>query len=179
MSGDGDLTVADSGGGTGTVDLSDATTTAWNGDLVMTAGFVAAASMSNLGMGAMVFDGCFASVTSMVYGQAAERHIPSFLVDIFLPGVRLGSFVFFGYREVDPIGVVATVKAPVFFIHEEKDNLTTLAQTQLLLDGATNPYDTIWEIPAALHSQGYRSDPAEFVNRVSVFFEANLVAKSP
>ena len=130
-------------------------------------------------VGAMVFDGCFASVTSMVYGQAAERHIPSFLVDIFLPGVRLGSFVFFGYREVDPIGVVATVKAPVFFIHEEKDNLTTLAQTQLLLDGATNPYDTIWEIPAALHSQGYRSDPAEFVNRVSVFFEANLVAKSP
>jgi pimeloyl-ACP methyl ester carboxylesterase len=128
-------------------------------------------------VGAIVLDGCFASVTSMVYGQAAERHIPSFLVDIFLPGVRLGSFVFFDYREIDPVRVISSVKAPVFFIHEQKDDLTTLAETQLLLDGSTDPADILWEIPSALHSQGYRTAPAEFVKRVSIFFDANLAAK--
>ncbi len=129
-------------------------------------------------VGAVVLDGCFASVTSMVYGQAQARHIPSFLVDIFLPGVRLGSFILFGYREVDPVSVIASVTAPVLFIHEEKDDLTTLSETQLLLKGAVNPNDTLWEIPAAQHSQGYRAGPAEFVNKVSDFFAANLIPQS-
>jgi pimeloyl-ACP methyl ester carboxylesterase len=129
-------------------------------------------------VGAVALDGCFASVTSMVYGQAAERHIPSFLVDIFLPGVRLAAFGFFGYREIDPIRVVGSVKAPIFFIHEQNDDLTGLKDTQNLLGNATNPADTLWEIPGALHSQGYRTDPAGFIERVSDFFNENLKARN-
>ena len=44
--------------------------------------------------------------------------------------------------------------------------------------GADNPNDILWEIPGALHSQGYRAGPAEFVNKVSDFFYANLSPKS-
>jgi dienelactone hydrolase len=125
-------------------------------------------------VGALVLDGCFASVTSMVYTQAAEKHIPAVFVNIFLPGVRLGSFLFYGYRELDPLQVVKNIKGPMFFIHEQYDDLTTLADTQLLLDTSTNPADTLWEINGALHSEGYRDDPAEYVGRVADFFNASL-----
>jgi pimeloyl-ACP methyl ester carboxylesterase len=130
-------------------------------------------------VGALVLNGCFASVTRMIYGQAAERHIPSVFLDIFLPGLRLSTFAFYHYREVDPIQVVGNIKAPVFFIHEQKDDLTTLGEIQLLLEASTNPADTLWEIPAALHSEGYRTDPSGFVSRVAAFFNASLTAKTP
>jgi pimeloyl-ACP methyl ester carboxylesterase len=133
---------------------------------------------STQNMGAVVLDGCFPSVTGMIYGQAAERHIPSIFVDIFLPGVRLGAFALFDYREVDPINLVGDIKAPIFFIHEQNDDLTTLSQTQLLLAAATNPADTLWEIPGALHSEGYRTDPVGYVSRVSAFFNASLTAEA-
>ena len=125
-------------------------------------------------VGAIVLDGCFASVHNMVYGQAAERHIPSILVDVFLPGLRLGTFGFFHYREVDPGNVVSSVNCPIFFIHEQKDDLTNLADTQSLLKDSTNRADKLWEIPSAPHSLGYRTAPAEFISRVSAFFNANL-----
>jgi pimeloyl-ACP methyl ester carboxylesterase len=129
-------------------------------------------------VGALVLDGCFASVRTMVYGQAAERHIPAILVDIFLPGVRLGAFVFFRYREVDPIQAVSLVKAPVLFIHEQNDDLTTPADTQLLLDASTNPADTLWEIAGALHSEGYRDNPSAYVERVADFFNISLTGRT-
>ncbi len=130
-------------------------------------------------VGALVLDSCFTSVTRMVYDQAAERHIPAVFVDIFLPGVRLGAFAFYRYREVDPLQVVGDIKAPIFFIHEQNDDLTTLADTQLLLDASNNPANTLWEISAALHSEGYKTSPAEYISRVSDFFNTSLTERTP
>ena len=125
-------------------------------------------------VGALVLDGCFASVNNMIYGQAAERHIPKFLVDTFLPGVRLCAFVFFRYREVDPIQVVGQIPAPILFIHEQNDELTTLVDTQLLFNTSNNPANAIWEIPTVLHSKGYINNPAEYVSGVTDFFDTHL-----
>lgn len=125
-------------------------------------------------VGALVLDGCFASVHNMIYGQVQQRHIPAAFVDIFLPGLRLGAFLFFGYRELDPIQVVGNIKAPIFFIYEQKDDLTSLADTELLLKASTNPANKLWEIAGALHSQGYKTDPAEYVERVAEFFATAL-----
>jgi pimeloyl-ACP methyl ester carboxylesterase len=130
-------------------------------------------------VGALVLNSCFASVTRMIYGQAAERHIPAVFVDIFLPGLRLSTFAFYRYREVDPLQVVGDIKAPIFFIHEQHDDLTTLADTQLLLDASHNPANTLWEIPAALHSEGYKTSPAEYISSVSDFFNTSLTERTP
>jgi uncharacterized protein len=128
-------------------------------------------------VGALVLDGCFASVMRMVHGQAAERHIPGFLVDIFMPGVHLAGFVFYGYREVDPLAVAGGIRSPILYIHEQNDDLTSLADTQLLFKAEANPSSSLWEIPDALHSQGYRTDPAGYVSRVSAFFNSSLMAR--
>jgi len=125
-------------------------------------------------VGALVLDGCFASVPNMVYRQAAERHIPAVFVDIFLPGVRLGAFVFYRYRDVDPIKVMGDIRAPILFIHEQYDELTTLADTKLLLAASTNPANSLWEIPSVLHSEGYKDNPSQYAGRVAGFFDANL-----
>jgi len=125
-------------------------------------------------VGALVLDGCFASVTRMIYRQAAERHIPAIFVDIFLPGLRLSTFTLYHYRELDPIQVVGSVKAPIFFIHEQYDDLTTLADTQLLLETSSNASNTLWEISGTLHSEGYKNNPAEYIQRVAAFFNSSL-----
>jgi fermentation-respiration switch protein FrsA (DUF1100 family) len=75
--------------------------------------------------------------------------------------------------------VVGDIKAPIFFIHEQHDDLTTLADTQLLLDASHNPANTLWEIPAALHSEGYKTSPAEYINSVSDFFNTSLTERTP
>ena len=130
------------------------------------------ASRENIG--AVVLDGCFATTDSMVTRQAATRGIPAFLVDSFIPGLRLIVRLFYGSVPQDPINVIPKITCPVFFIHEQNDDLTTTQETNELFAAAKNPADTIWEIPGALHSEGFKSDPVDYVNKVNAFFAAEL-----
>ncbi|MGD1039792.1 MAG: alpha/beta hydrolase [Dehalococcoidales bacterium] len=125
-------------------------------------------------VGAVVLDGCFASVETMVNRQASERHIPTFLVDSFIPGLEITVKLFFGAVPQDPINVVPEINCPVFFIHEQDDNLTTTQETDELFAAAKNPADEFWEIPGALHSEGYKADPVDYVNKVNAFFSVEL-----
>ena len=125
-------------------------------------------------IGAVVLDGCFATVDSMVTRQATTRSIPAFLVDSFIPGLRLTVRLFYGAVPENPINVVPKITCPVFFIHEQNDNLTTTQETDELFATAKNPADELWEIPGALHSEGYKADPVDYVNKVNAFFAAEL-----
>jgi pimeloyl-ACP methyl ester carboxylesterase len=125
-------------------------------------------------IGAVVLDGCFATADSMVTRQATTRGIPAFLVDSFIPGLRLTVKLFYGAVPKDPINVVPDISCPVFFIHEQNDNLTSKQETDELFAAAKNPADAIWEIPGALHSDGYKTDPIDYVNKVNVFFSTEL-----
>ncbi len=125
-------------------------------------------------IGAVALDGCFASVETMVNRQASERHIPTFLVDSFIPGLRLTVKLFYGAVPQDPINVVPEINCPIFFIHEQDDNLTTTQETDQLFAATKNPSDELWEIPGALHSEGYKADPVDYVNKVNEFFSTEL-----
>jgi uncharacterized protein len=129
-------------------------------------------------IGAVVLDGCFASVETMVNRQASERHIPTFLVDSFIPGLKITVKLFYGAVPQDPINVVPEINCPIFFIHEQDDNLTTTRETGQLFAAAKNPADETWEIPGALHSEGYKADPADYVNKVNGFFSTELKGPS-
>jgi uncharacterized protein len=125
-------------------------------------------------VGAVVLDGCFATVDTMVTRQATTRGIPAFLVDSFIPGLKLTVKLFYGAVPVNPINEVPDITCPIFFIHEQNDNLTTTQETEKLFAAAKNPADEIWEIPGALHSEGYKTDPVDYVNKVNAFFTAEL-----
>jgi pimeloyl-ACP methyl ester carboxylesterase len=124
--------------------------------------------------GAIVLDGCPTTIRNMVNAQVAERSIPKPLLSIFWPGLKAGTRIFYHYTEVDPINVVAKIKCPVFFIHEEKDNLVAMAEMTQLYGAARNPANEIWEIGGAEHSQGYKVDRSEYVSKLDGFFAKTL-----
>jgi pimeloyl-ACP methyl ester carboxylesterase len=121
-------------------------------------------------VGALVLDGCFANAYNMVVNQAALLGIPEFLVNGFTPGVFLMCRVFYDFELVNAEDVIADVSCPIFFIHEEDDELISLEEMQLLFELATNPANQFWEVPDAGHSQSYKTHPAEFIDRVYGFF---------
>ena len=121
-------------------------------------------------VGALVLDGCFASVRGMVYGQATQRGIPRFLLNFFLPGLELVAKTMYGYDAVNPIDVVAEVPCPIFFIHEEYDYLISLEDNLQLYRASRNPANLLWEVRGAAHSQGYKTNPSEYTKRIHEFF---------
>jgi pimeloyl-ACP methyl ester carboxylesterase len=121
-------------------------------------------------VGALVLDGCFANAYNMVVNQAELMGIPEFLVDGFTPGVFLMCRLFYNFDLVNAEDVIADISCPIFFIHEEDDELISLAEMQLLFDLATNPANQFWEVPDAEHSQSYKTHPEEYIDRVYGFF---------
>jgi pimeloyl-ACP methyl ester carboxylesterase len=123
-------------------------------------------------VGALVLDGCFADVYDMVVNQAKLLSIPEFMVDGFIPGMLLMCRIFYDFELVNAEDVIADVDCPIFFIHEENDELISLAEMQRLFAMATNPANDFWEVPGAEHSQSYKTRPAEFIERVDGFLSA-------
>ena len=123
-------------------------------------------------VGALVLDGCFATVHNMVVNQAALLGIPEFLVDFFNPGVFLISRLFYDFELVDVQDVIADVACPIFFIHEENDELVSREEVELLFSLATYPANQFWEVAGADHSQSYKTHPAEYIERVDAFLDA-------
>ncbi|MFZ2036182.1 MAG: alpha/beta fold hydrolase [Dehalococcoidales bacterium] len=128
-------------------------------------------------IGGLVLDACFPSVESMVYNQAANHGITQALVDAFLPAVRVAAEVFYGYKEINPIDVVRKIQCPIFFIHEQDDDLVSTADDVALDKASGNPADVLWEVDATLHVETYRNYPSEYVTKVSEFFNSALSVK--
>ncbi len=128
-------------------------------------------------VGAVVLDGAFPTLEGMVVRQAVQRHIPASLVELFIPGIRLAAKMIYGFQDVEPIDIVANIKAPALFIHEEKDDIVSWEETRSLYFAANDPDNEIWQVPGALHSQGYRTEPSVFVDRVDSFLSRTFGAR--
>lgn len=120
--------------------------------------------------GALVLDGCFADVYGMVVRQAQALGIPAFFVDFFYPGIFLAGKLIYSFELVNPIEVIAEVECPIFFIHEENDELITLQEMEELFALAPNPENQFWEVSDALHSESYNTHPVEYIEKVDAFF---------
>lgn len=130
-------------------------------------------------VGALILDGCFPSVESMVTRQASQRHIPIFLLDFFWPGVLQAGKIIYGFNLVNPIDVISDIRCPVLFIHEEFDDLITLDDVYLLFEKADNYNDQVWQITGADHSEGYTKDPDAFVAKIDTFLRGSLDSLNP
>jgi pimeloyl-ACP methyl ester carboxylesterase len=126
-------------------------------------------------VGGIVLDGCFTSARDMVYHQASSRGIPRVPVIVFVPGVQLAATVFYGYEAVNPIDVVGRVRCPIFFIHEENDDLVPPQETVELFNASGNPSNMYWQVPDTSHSRSYETHPTEYVARLDAFFRIALM----
>jgi pimeloyl-ACP methyl ester carboxylesterase len=125
-------------------------------------------------VGALVLDGCFASINRMVEHQAAQRHIPLPLVRFFLPGVSLSVRLIYHYQLTNPEDIISRAACPILFIYEEYDELTPLEDVQGLLAASVNERNELWQIDGALHSEGYRAEPEAYIQKVTAFLNAAL-----
>jgi uncharacterized protein len=130
------------------------------------------ASQNNIG--GLVLDGCFPTVEDMVYNQASTHGIPRLPVDIFLPAVRVAAKVFYGYTEINPIKVVSKVQCPIFFIHEENDDLVSTGDDVALTKASDSQTNMLWQVKNTLHVRAYQNYPIEYVTKVSEFFNSAL-----
>ena len=122
-------------------------------------------------VGALILDGCSATVPNMIIGQAASKGIPKGFPIIFIPGLRLMAKIFFDYSIVNPVDVIGKVKCPILFIHEEKDEFISPEEMKQLLAASTNPANKFWEVSGAKHSQGYKTQPFEYIEKVNSFLD--------
>jgi len=122
---------------------------------------------------AVVLDGCFTDVSTMVVREAASAGVPKFLVRLFVPGLVLMTRIFYHYHLINPGDIVDDIKCPVLFICEEYDPFITPEDTLRLYDISGNPADKIWEVAGAEHSQSYHTSPAEYIKRVDDFIKGS------
>ncbi len=125
-------------------------------------------------VGAVMLDGCFATLRGMVTRQAIEKGIPSWLLDIFYDGLVFTADLFYGFKPLNPVELVPSISCPILFLHEENDVLVLSAEIQALWEVSTNPMSQTWEFPGVKHSEAYRTYPVEYVNKLDDFFRLAL-----
>jgi pimeloyl-ACP methyl ester carboxylesterase len=125
-------------------------------------------------IGGLVLDACFPSVEDMVDNQAANHDIPRLLVDIFFPAVQIAGKVFYGYTEINPIDVVSKIQCPIFFIHEQDDDLVSTGDDVALSKASDNPTNILWQVNNTPHVSAYQNYPEEYITKVSDFFNSAL-----
>ena len=130
-------------------------------------------------IGALVLDGCFASVKDMFNRQAEIRSIPEFLVNIFVPGVLLMAKVIYSYDLVNPVDVVADIDCPILFIHEEYNDIVTHEEMLQLFMDSGNPANEFWEVSNSEHSRSYKTYPNEYIDRISNFLSVRADNEPP
>jgi uncharacterized protein len=130
------------------------------------------ASQNNIG--GVVLDACFPRVENMVYNQASNHNIPKLPVDIFLPSVRIAAKIFYGYTDINPIDVVRKIQCPIFFIHEEDDDLVFSNDDIVLAKASGNQTNMLWQVDDTPHVRAYHNYPEKYVQKVSEFFNSAL-----
>jgi pimeloyl-ACP methyl ester carboxylesterase len=128
--------------------------------------------ISDESVGAVVLDGCFATVRNMVTAQATTRGVPKSLLDFFYPGVSFAVRIFYGYTPINPIDTIPNATCPILFIHEQNDNLVSLKEMNELFKASKNPSNNLWEINVADHSEGYKSNPSSYINETDNFLQS-------
>lgn len=127
--------------------------------------------VSNNDVGALILDGCFTTVSTMVVREAGDIGMPHAFTSLFLPGLYVMAHLVYDYQLVNPIDVVDDINCPIFFIHEEYDAFTTTEETYEMYLAAGNNQNKIWVIKGAEHSHGFISEPVEYIERVTAFLE--------
>ncbi|APV44804.1 hypothetical protein Dform_01482 [Dehalogenimonas formicexedens] len=125
-------------------------------------------------VGAVVLDGCFPTVQTMVVNQARESHIPVPLLKAFYSTMRQIVKYSYRYEEQDPIDFVSRIDSPIFLIHEEFDDLVSYQDTLDLYSRANVNDISLWEVTGAYHSRAYDRDPLAYIDKVAGYFESRL-----
>jgi pimeloyl-ACP methyl ester carboxylesterase len=121
---------------------------------------------------ALVEDCGYAAIYPLIQQEwGKSSHLP----DFFIPSTILTGRLMFGYdlgaaRPVDEVGHIAP--RPLLIIHGTDDGLIPLVHAEQLKAAA--PAAELWEVPGAKHGGAYTTQPQQYLEKVTGFFDRSL-----
>ena len=145
-------------------------------DDVVIMGFSSGAVISSIyasrnDIGALILDGCFIDVPTLVVRQAKSIGFPGFLIWVFMPGLEIMTGVVYDYELINPIDVIGDINSPILFIHEENDEYITWKEAQKLYRATNNAENEIWEFNGSEHTKAFLDHPEEYIEKVTGFLD--------
>ena len=123
---------------------------------------------------AVVADSSYADLNDIMKPEFSKRtHAPQGLLRPILFMIK----VMFGvdFSAIRPIDYVSEITPrPIFFIHGEEDDTIPVEHAQRLYQASGNPLNRLWIVPDVNHTRAYITNPDEYVNRVTEFFDTAL-----
>jgi len=119
----------------------------------------------------VVADSSFADMEGIMEGEFTERtRFPGFFITPVLYMVK----VMYGvdFTAVKPVESVPEIAPrPILFIHGEEDDFVPLDHAHRLYEASQNPDDMLWIVPGAEHVKSYITSPAEYIEKITTFFD--------
>ncbi len=123
---------------------------------------------------AIVADNSFADLKDMMEPEFTKRtKFPRFFLSPLLFMVKIMYGVdFTAVRPVESIHEIAP--RPIFFIHGEMDDTVPVGHAYSLQQASQNPENRLWVVSGAGHVRAYFTQPEEYIDRITVFFDGVL-----
>jgi fermentation-respiration switch protein FrsA (DUF1100 family) len=123
---------------------------------------------------AVVSDSSFADLNDMMKPEFKKRTgAPLILLHPILFMIKIMYGV--DFAAIRPVAVVDQIKPrPILFIHGNADTTIPVSHAYRLFQAAQNPQDELWVVTGAEHTQSYKMHPAEYMQKVTDFFNAAL-----
>jgi fermentation-respiration switch protein FrsA (DUF1100 family) len=134
---------------------------------------LAAAEDQNIN--AVVSDSSFADLNDIMKPEFEQRTHGAPL--IFLHPILFIIKVLYGvdFAAIRPVAVVGQITPrPILFIHGSLDATIPISHAYRLFEAADNPQDELWIVPDAEHTRSYKMHPAEYMQKVTGFFDGAL-----
>jgi fermentation-respiration switch protein FrsA (DUF1100 family) len=123
---------------------------------------------------AVVSDSSYADLNDLMEPEFEKRTKAPL---IFLHPILFMIKILYGvdFAAIRPVAVVSEIKPrPILFIHGSADTTIPVSHASRLFEAAENPQDELWVVPDAGHTQAYKMHPAEYMQKVTDFFNAAL-----
>jgi len=132
------------------------------------------ATAENEDVDTVVADSSFADLKDMMEPEFSKRtKFPKF----FLPGLLFMVKIMYGvdFSAIKPVESVSEIAPrPVFFIHGELDEVVPLEHAYRLQQASQNQQNQLWVVPQAGHVRSYVTQPEEYINKITAFFDGAL-----
>jgi len=123
-----------------------------------------------------------AVVSDSAYADLNELMKPEFEKRTSAPAIFLHPILFMirmlygvDFAAIRPVAVVSRITPrPILFIHGSADTTIPVSHAYRLFEAAQNPQDELWVVSEAGHVQVYKMHPAEYMQKVTDFFDAAL-----
>jgi fermentation-respiration switch protein FrsA (DUF1100 family) len=127
----------------------------------------------------LISDSCFASLRETFTREAEKRDRFPVLAHVLAPGVYVVARAFSRFWLEEPLAAVRRVTSPIMFIHGADDDGVPVQDTHRLYRAVGKPAQAPWVVPGAGHTRSYRTDPPEYVRRLTAFLRESVAQAGP